>query len=105
LIDRSQAGALVLACLSDILIARQVVLTEPLTDTTRLLGGDTMLDSLGLVELIVDVEQRLEAELGVAVTLADERAMSLRQSPFRTVDTLADYICVLAAEQNGKASA
>ena len=62
------------------------------TPETALFGEKGMLDSLGLVNLIVAVEQQLEDELGVTVTLADEKAISQRNSPFRTVDSLADYI-------------
>lgn len=64
---------------------------------TRLVGG-AVIDSLGLVEVILEVEQRLRREYGADVTLADERAMSQRHSPFRTVGTLADYADVLLAE-------
>lgn len=59
---------------------------------TPLFGSASRLDSLGLVNLIVAVEERLHKTLGVSLTLADERAMSRRQSPFRTVSSLAEYI-------------
>jgi len=62
---------------------------------TVLFGEAGKLDSLGLVNLIVLVEQKIEETFGRPVTLADERAMSERNSPFRTVDTFADYICRL----------
>lgn len=57
------------------------------------LGG--VLDSLGLVTLIVAVEQVIEDELGETISLADEKAMSQKNSPFRTIGTLADYIVKL----------
>ena len=57
------------------------------------------LDSLGLVTLITDVEQRLEEEYDIALTLADDRAVSQRNSPFRSVQSLADYIALLIEEQ------
>ncbi len=61
-------------------------------DDTVLFGIGGVLDSLGLVNLIVAVEQRLEDELGTVVVLADEKAMAQKNSPFRTVATLVDYI-------------
>jgi acyl carrier protein len=64
-----------------------------ITPETRLIGREAVLDSMGLVNLIVEVEQRLEEEYDLAVVLADERAMSQKNSPFRTVQSLADYIC------------
>ena len=73
---------------------------EPLVpaEETILFGRGSSLDSLGLVSLIVDVEQLFE-EHGVVLTLADDKAMSQKTSPFRTVGTLADYIGTLL---NGK---
>lgn len=70
-----------------------------LTEETRLIGQGAILDSLGLVSLIVEVEQRLADELDLTLILADERAMSQKRSPFRSVGSLADYICELVAEQ------
>lgn len=61
------------------------------TDETRLFGAGGVLDSLGLVHLIVLLEARLDERFGIAVTLADERALSERKSPFRTVGSLTDY--------------
>lgn len=58
---------------------------------TPLFGRDGFLDSMGLVTIVVAVEQAIEDELGVSVSLADERALSQRTSPYRTVGTLADY--------------
>ncbi len=58
---------------------------------TRLYGRKGALDSLGLVSLIVALEQALEDEFQVTVALADERAMSQARSPFRTIGSLAEY--------------
>jgi len=73
----------------------------PVDTETVLLGKSSHFDSLGLVNYIVDVEQALEDELGIAVTLADERAMSQTRSPFRTVQSLTDYIMTLATADDG----
>jgi acyl carrier protein len=58
---------------------------------TRLLGKSSKLDSFGLVNLIVVVEEKLYDKFDKPVTLADERAMSQERSPFRTVQSLAEY--------------
>ena len=73
----------------------------PVDADTVLLGKSSHFDSLGLVNYIVDVEQALDEELGVAVTLADERAMSQTRSPFRTVQALMDYIMTLTTADDG----
>lgn len=67
---------------------------------TRLFGGNSKLDSLGLINLIVAVEQNIEDEFDISLTLADERAMSQRHSPFRTVGSLVDYISMLFEEES-----
>jgi acyl carrier protein len=64
-------------------------------ETTELLGR---LDSMGLVTFIVDLEERLNDDLGMTVALATDRALSQRQSPFRNVATLTDYVLQLADE-------
>ena len=65
------------------------------TPETQLFGHGSVLDSLGLVNFIVALEQRLTVELGTSVVLADDRAMSRKTSPFRSVQTLTDYILEL----------
>ena len=67
--------------------------------STILFGSDSQLDSLGLINLIVAVEQQVEEKFGTAITLADDRALSQEVSPFSTVQTLVDYIEVLMKEK------
>ncbi len=71
---------------------------QNLTAKTHLYGRTGNLDSLALVNLIVDVEEKVAKAYGKHVVLADERAMSLKRSPFRTVRSLAEYIDVLLTE-------
>ncbi len=59
---------------------------------TVLLGENGRLDSLGVVNLIVATEQRLEEETGLAVSLVTDQAFSEKTSPFNTVETLIGYI-------------
>lgn len=66
---------------------------------TTLMGETGELDSLGLVNLIVAIEQKLEEEFEVTVNLADGQAMSLKDNPFATVSTLADYIAGLLEQR------
>lgn len=61
-------------------------------DETHLLGGQSPLDSIGLVTLIADLEGDIQREFGKSVTLADEKAMSRTLSPFRKVGTLVEYV-------------
>lgn len=61
-------------------------------DTKLYSGLGGYLDSLALVNLIADLEEALSDELGIELTLADEKIMSQRTSPFKDVKTLASYI-------------
>lgn len=62
-----------------------------LSSETRLFGQEGVLDSLALVSLVIAVEQRIEEESGTRVELADEKALSQKSSPYRSIGTLADY--------------
>ena len=69
---------------------------------TRLLGSQSVLDSMHLVSLIVTIEREVEDAFGVTLTLADERALSMKASPFRSIQSLADYIGILIIDaRNG----
>ncbi|HMO57684.1 MAG TPA: hypothetical protein PKA05_09905 [Roseiflexaceae bacterium] len=98
---RSEVLALVTAALAEVLEQNGTPSSEPLGEETYLIGRRAVIDSLGMVTLIVDLEQRIDEEHGVALTLADERAMSQKNSPFRTVGTLADYVVGLIVEEQG----
>lgn len=63
-----------------------------------LVGTDAIMDSLGVVSLIVEVEGIVERENGVSVILANEKAMSQKNSPFRTVGILASHLCEMVQE-------
>src|SRR6266487_1655486 len=65
---------------------------EAVGHETSLFGPSGVLDSLGLVSVLVELEQRVSEVSGRTVTLMDDRAMSQTSSPFRTVDSLADYL-------------
>jgi len=67
-----------------------------------LYGQEGILDSLGFVSFIVAVEQAIEENTGVAITLADEKAMSQRNSPFRTIGTLTDFVLTLLGNEQEK---
>ena len=57
-----------------------------------LFGHDGELDSLGLVNLIVTVEEAVNDAFDTDIVLADEKAMSRKNSPFLNVTTLAEYL-------------
>ncbi len=101
-LTRQKTVSLILDCIAD-LPGAAAIAKDGSSDDLPLLGPGSTLDSMGLVTLIVDVEQRLADEYDVSVTLASENAMSRRQSPFRTVGALADYISELTVDSGNHA--
>ncbi|HET9938461.1 MAG TPA: hypothetical protein VFQ28_06700 [Gaiella sp.] len=66
---------------------------------TPIHGGGSELDSLGLINFVVAVEENVERELGVVVVLGDDRAIDHDPSPFGSIAALAAYVELLLAEQ------
>ena len=61
------------------------------TEETEIFGGDDGIDSLSLVMLVTEVESVVFDELGKTISLADEKAMSMRNSPYRNVGALLEF--------------
>ena len=87
---------IILTCLKEYLMAmgRDNVEIDP---ESALLGERAILDSIGLVNLIIDIESRFLDE-DLEITLASESAMSSRNSPFRSPRTLAAFIAAQIEE-------
>lgn len=64
-----------------------------------ILFGADGLNSLGLVSFVVMAEEKVDELTDIELTLASEKAMSRRNSPFLTLQTLADYIQECLAEE------
>ena len=67
-------------------------------ENTSIFGSDSKLDSMGLVNLITILEEKIEERTGKFISIADERAMSLESSPFKTIGTLIEYVTQLLNE-------
>jgi acyl carrier protein len=76
-------------------------LPSDLGQDTPLFGKDGLFDSLGLVTLIVAVEEAIAERYGLEVSLADEQALSQSRSPFRSIGSLAEYAHGLIAKSDG----
>ena len=62
-----------------------------LTKDTPLIGSARILDSMGLVNVIVDIETAFLDE-DLEISLTSDAAMSARISPFRTIGALSHFI-------------
>ncbi len=99
---REEMQALVKEVLREIVEAQSVELPpEGITGELHLIGSKSPLDSMAFVMLTAGIEQRLSEQMDLSITIVNEKAMSLRHSPFRTVDTLADYVLELMREAQG----
>jgi hypothetical protein len=63
-----------------------------------LFGSQSSLDSMGLVNLITIVEQKIEEFTGEFISIADERAMSMEHNPFSTVNAFKNHVQMLLDE-------
>ncbi|MCU7375605.1 hypothetical protein PEC18_33520 [Paucibacter sp. O1-1] len=64
---------------------------------TCLFGEGSVLDSLSLVSVIVDLETSVSDQFGRAISLTDDKAMSRDPVPFTDVSALKTYILELLA--------
>jgi acyl carrier protein len=92
-----EIAALVIDCVRGVLGRTGSPLPARLDRCTALVGHGAVLDSIGLVMLVVEVEQRLEEEHGLSLVLASDKALSQTRSPFRDVGSLIDYAGALIA--------
>ncbi len=98
MLDRKTAVSIVVECLKDVLAQNEAPVPDAIGDDAVLVGPGALLDSLGVVALIVDIEGRLDSDHQVSVVLANDKAMSQKNSPFRTVGVLADHVLHEAAQ-------
>jgi D-alanine--poly(phosphoribitol) ligase subunit 2 len=96
---RDKISRIVLAAIEEYNAAYNQKIPVELVENTPLYGKAGVIDSLGLVSLIVMIEEAIEDELDVSLILADEKAMSQKTSPFLRVGLLVDYIDRLIDEE------
>ena len=59
---------------------------------SELFGGNSTVDSLELVNLIVEIEENISDKFNKNITITSEKAMSRNTSPFINIGTITDYI-------------
>ena len=95
---RSRVMEIVISAIDDFNKAHPPDQQIPMSPETVLFGYEGALDSLGLVNLVMTIEQAVVEHLGAEVSIGSERALSRRASPFRTVGTMAQFVCELLQE-------
>ncbi|MGJ8653657.1 MAG: hypothetical protein ACSHX8_10325 [Opitutaceae bacterium] len=88
--NRSEIEALVLQSVRT--LAEDFEIEALLTPTadSPLYGNEGALDSMALVNLIADIEDAVSESFDASIALADEKAMSAKNSPYRSVKSLTD---------------
>jgi acyl carrier protein len=71
---------------------------ETIEPDTSLFGVGGALDSIGLVSVVIELEQKLSDLSGHDVSLMNDRAMSRTHNPFRTPRALAEYALAQLSE-------
>ena len=74
------------------------------TPTSPLVGAEAVVTSMGLVSFITDVESILAQDHNLELSLVSEKALSRKNSPFRTIETLAYYVLELAGAPDANGS-
>jgi acyl carrier protein len=78
--------------LSSFIKEEMIEASNDINENSRLFGSGGLFTSIQLVFFITELEESLEDELDVSLTLTDEKAMSRRTSPFSTVKYLISYV-------------
>ena len=87
--DKDNISKIVINTISDYYDSQDF--TTKVNLETVLFGNESFLDSMGLVSIVIDIESAF-LNKGIEISLTSEKAMSVRNSPFRTISTLADFI-------------
>ncbi len=87
--DKKQINEIVMATIKNYCDENEI--NVELTKDTPLIGRASILDSMGLVNTIVDIETAFLDE-DIEISLTSEAAMSSRISPFRTIGALCNFI-------------
>ncbi len=64
----------------------------PLTPDLQLVGVESSLDSLGLLNLIVAIENALQQEFSQSISLSDLSDLGDTNGPFRSLQSLAEHV-------------
>ena len=88
--NEHQIEKLVIDCVQEYLITIGNTGTI-VTKETVLIGADAIIDSIGLVNIIVDIEGELSSK-EYNILLTSEKAMSRKISPFRSINSIVAFI-------------
>ncbi|MCE7994814.1 MAG: hypothetical protein HEP71_22755 [Roseivirga sp.] len=80
---------LIICCINEYLELNETKID--INENTALIGSNAIVNSMGLVNIIVDVESSL-LDSDIEISLTSEKAMSRVVSPFRSISSLVNFI-------------
>lgn len=95
---REEINQVVIGTFKQVLADGEKIFEGDPTADTMIMGPESPFDSVDLVTFIVALEQALEDDWGKSVILADDRAMSQAESPFKSIGSISNYIELLIKE-------
>ncbi len=101
MVTAAQVTPILMEALRDIVSSIDGADADAATPDTPLIGDPSPMDSMHLVQFILECEERLTADLEIEVSLTDERAFSRSSSPFRSVRALTDYVLEASQTSDG----
>ena len=57
------------------------------------------LDSMGVLDLIIEIENKIQIQFGSYIQIADDSVMDEIETPFKTLSTLIDFIEIKVKQQ------
>ena len=88
--EKKKIHEIILTSVNEILSERNINI-DNISEATELLGPGSILDSIGLVTLIANVESKIYEKYKILITLVNEKAFSQQESPFKTIRALSRY--------------
>jgi acyl carrier protein len=93
-VDQTEVMNLVTASIRATLDAKGMdgAMTYSVTPETKILGSNSDLDSLDLINLLMKIEEVVRERTGKEISLVDENSLSGPASPFLNAGTLTTHV-------------
>ncbi len=69
-----------------------------INEKTILLGENSVLDSFDFVSFISTLEEKISDSFDKSISVVSEKAFSQKNSPFKTIDRIVDFVIELLDE-------
>ena len=98
--NREEIFELVKEAIQDLNEDLEYATLDYVQNQTPIYGGEDSIDSLSLVRLLVNIEKSFEKKFNLPIILANEKAMSWKNSPYQSVGALVEFILTQTLDQS-----